>query len=54
MEYPWYDLIEMTDEITQGDLLFNCPVPILSVLDSYESDQTVNADIEYIDGIILT
>lgn len=54
MEYPWYDLLEMTDEITQGDLLFNCPVPILSVLDSYESDQTVNADIEYIDGIILT
>lgn len=29
MDYPWYEVLENCDEITQGDILKGCPVPIL-------------------------
>lgn len=52
MEYPWYELVEDCSEITQGDILKGCPVPILEEYDSEKINQ--KAQIEIIDGIILT
>lgn len=54
MEYPWYDLIENSTEITQGDILKNCPVPKLEDAMDVKVDDKLNAEIEYVDGIILT
>lgn len=28
MEYPWYEEINNSDEITQGDIILNCPIPL--------------------------
>lgn len=56
IEYPWYELIKSTDEITQGDILKNCPVPFIKEFSGapYNEGSSVNAEIKYIDGIILT
>lgn len=53
MEYPWYELITNSSEITQGDIIKNCPVPKLKY-NIQEAEQDVDAEIEIIDGIILT
>ena len=29
MEYPWFELQEDSADITQGDIIKDCPVPIL-------------------------
>ncbi len=56
MEYPWYELIESDDEITQGDILKNCPVPFLEKFSGgiYKEGCSIDAEIKYNDGIILT
>jgi hypothetical protein len=54
MEYPWYEIKKNSSEITQGDIIKNCPVPILKELDITEENQNVKAEISFIDGIILT
>lgn len=54
MDYPWYELLEDSSEITQGDIVKNCPVPILTDYVSAQTGQVIKAEIEYIDGIILT
>lgn len=54
MEYPWYEVIEKTEEITQGDILKNCPVAILSELTEAKEDQVIDAQVTFINGIILT
>lgn len=54
MDYPWYDIVIDSDEITQGDILKNCPVPILSRSGGLEENSIVDARVEYIDGIVLT
>lgn len=54
MEYPWYELIEDSDEVGQGDILYNCPVPFLKNSIDIVSDATIEAEIKYIDGIIMT
>ena len=53
-EYPWYEVVEYSGEITQGDILKNCPVPILSSVDDLTSGKEIEAKIQMIDGIILT
>ena len=54
MEYPWYELIEKSTEITQGDILKNCPVPKLQDVSKIEEGDKLKAEIEFVDGIILT
>lgn len=54
MNYPWYELLESSSEITQGDIVKSCPVPILEEFDDDMTGQVMKAEIEYIDGIILT
>lgn len=54
MDYPWYEVLENCDEITQGDILKQCPVPMLLNAEKYDSESVVEAEIEYVDGIILT
>ena len=54
MEYPWYELIENSTEITQGDILKNCPVPKLQDVSKIEEKDKLKAEIEFVDGIILT
>ena len=54
MEYPWYELVEDSDEITQGDIIKSCPVPIIKRGSEIKEGNTIDAVIEIIDGIILT
>lgn len=54
MEYPWFELKENSADITQGDIIKECPVPILKEFDISEEGQNVKAEIATIDGIVLT
>ena len=54
MEYPWFELQEDSADITQGDIIKGCPVPILKEFDISEEGQNVKAEIATIDGIVLT
>ncbi len=54
MNYPWYEVLDHSSEISQGDILKNCPVPILGKMEELSASAIVDAKIEYIDGIILT
>lgn len=51
MGYEWYELLNDTGEITQGDIIKGCPVPLISTIDIKDS---IKAEITYVDGIILT
>lgn len=54
MEYPWFELQENSEDITQGDIIKGCPVPILKEVDITAEGQNVKAEIAKIDGIVLT
>ena len=54
MDYPWFELIENSSEITQGDILRSCPVPILKEVNFDDNATNVDAEVVYVDGIILT
>ena len=54
MDYPWFELKENSDDITQGDIIKGCPVPILKEFDISQEGQNVKAEIKKIDGIVLT
>ena len=54
MKYPWFELQEDSTDITQGDIIKGCPVPILKEFNIIEEGQNVKAEIATIDGIILT
>ena len=54
MDYPWFELQENSKDITQGDIIKGCPVPILKEFDISEEGQNVQAEIATIDGIVLT
>lgn len=53
MTYEWYEEINNSEDITQGDILLNCPVAIMNKNLNIENGQ-VDAEIKYVDGIILT
>ena len=54
MSYPWYELQENSSDITQGDIIKGCLVPVLKELDITKEGQSVKAEISKIDGIVLT
>ena len=54
MDYPWFELQENSEDITQGDIIKGCLVPVLKELDITEEGQNVKAEISEIDGIVLT
>ena len=54
MEYPWFELQENSADITQGDIIKSCLVPILKELNISKEGQSVQAEIATIDGIVLT
>lgn len=54
MEYPWYELIADSDVITQGDVIKGCPVPIIKSSSHLVEGGTIDAEVEIIDGIVLT
>ncbi len=45
MEYPWFELQENSADITQGDIIKGCPVPILKEFDISKEGQNVKAEI---------
>lgn len=53
MQYEWYEEINNSNEITQGDILLGCPVAIMDKNFDLKKGQ-VDAEIKLIDGIILT
>ena len=54
MEYQWYEVQNNSAEITQGDIIKECPVPILKDYDILKPGQDIHAEISIIDGIVLT
>ena len=54
MEYPWYEVIDTVNDITQGDIIKECPVAILSDYIGEEENQIIKAEVSIINGIILT
>ena len=54
MDYPWFELKENSADITQGDIIKGCFVPILKEFDISKNEQNVKAEISTIDGIVLT
>lgn len=54
MEYPWYELLDNCEEITQGDIVMQCPVPMIITDSDVREGNTISADIAIVDGIILT
>lgn len=54
MDYPWFELQENCEDITQGDIIKECLVPVLKEYDITKEGQNVKAEILKIDGIVLT
>jgi|WetSurSiteA1Bulk_404760.scaffolds.fasta_scaffold00535_8 hypothetical protein len=52
MEYPWYDIIESSNELLQGDLIKECPIVIPPI--SIQSRDDLEVDVRYIDSVILS
>lgn len=53
MDYPWYEFIKDSNDITQGDIIKGCPVPIIKNTQLVEGG-IIEAEVEIIDGIVLT
>ena len=43
MEYPWYELIDSSNDISQGDIFRNCPVTFLDDAADISIDTTIGA-----------
>ena len=54
MEYKWYEELTDSDDITQGDILLNCPVAILDPYAKLSEGAEIKTEIKYVDGIIVT
>lgn len=54
MEYPWFELQENSTDISQGDIIKGCLVPVLKECDNINEGRIVSAEILKIDGIVLT
>lgn len=54
MDFKWYELVN-GEEITQGDIIFDCPVykPI-EIIDKEDGKKHVKGEIEIIDVIVMT
>ncbi|WP_395076491.1 hypothetical protein [Flavobacterium sp.] len=52
MSYPWYCLIENSDDLMQGDLILECPIviPPINILENQE----LEIEIQLINSIILS
>ncbi|WP_020587331.1 hypothetical protein [Desulfobacter curvatus] len=59
MNYPWYKEVHDSDSITQGDIIFECPIPspdenlFQAILDEAEEIES-SIDLQTADIIILT
>jgi hypothetical protein len=59
MDYPWYTVVENSDEINQGDLLLNCPTIIppnfnYEVADGAIVANAEPADVRLFNAIVVT
>lgn len=56
MDYPWYTLLSESEELSQGDIIKNCPVPrlILDNTQDIKAKEKYKADIVKMDGVIVT
>jgi len=52
MTYPWYAILERTDELQQGDFIPECPIVIPPT--SFEEGKDYEISIQQIDSIILS
>lgn len=52
MEYPWYQKIEQSDDLQQGDLIPECPIVIPP--DNFDTENEADIDIQLIDSIVLS
>ena len=52
MEYPWYTIINNSDEIFQGDLIPECPIVIPPP--TIKEDENPTVEIRLIDSIVLS
>lgn len=56
MDYPWYTLLSESEELSQGDIIKNCPVPrlILDNTQDIKAKEKYEAHIFKMDGVIVT
>jgi hypothetical protein len=53
MDYPWFEVVE-GDEISQGDIIMNCPVVIVPPLEDLSEGAEFDVVMKTIDVIIMT
>lgn len=53
-EYPWFEKIKDSCELSQGDIIKNCPIPMLKYGDSIVTGETFESEIVLVDGIVMT
>ena len=52
MDYPWYTILEESEDLQQGDLIPDCPIVIPPI--SLKEDENPEVEIRLLDSIILT
>lgn len=52
MNYPWYEKIPQSDQIEQGDLIYNCP--IIKPPPSITLGEIPEVEVDLIDSVILS
>lgn len=52
MDYPWYETVEDSGELQQGDFIPNCPIVIPP--SEIKENQEIEISIDLIDSIVLT
>lgn len=53
MNYPWYEVVE-GEEISQGDIIKDCPVVIIPPVGDVSEDVEIEATMQTIDVIVMT
>lgn len=53
MKYPWYEVVN-GDEISQGDIIENCPVIIIPSTDDFDLGDKLEVTVSEIDVIVMT
>ena len=53
MSYPWYEVVK-GDEISQGDIIMDCPVVIIPPVGDVSEGIELEATMQTIDVIVMT
>lgn len=56
MNYPWYSLLKNDEELSQGDIIKNCPIPRLltDAVKDISMGEQYKTEIIFKDGVVVT